>query len=524
MDDELLFEDEEEDTGQGMTVAAPWQVMIVDDEESVHQVTQLVMSDFSYDGRGLQFTDCYSAAEARRALALRPDTALILLDVVMESEHAGLDLVRYIREELGNASVRIVLRTGQPGQAPQEHVIKTYDINDYREKTDLTQGKMRTLFYAALRGYRDLMRLERTRDGLRRSIDAITAVGDAHTLPTFCSAVLAQAGALLGQDGEGVCASRIGAAAAARLAGGLRVLAVTPAYAGLAREGGVEHTLERDLEQLPAPARAALARAMDERASHHGALHHLCYHRTPDGNESFLYMAFGAPIGPDEREMLAVFCANAAISYEKLVLREEAEATQEASIAILAEAVGRRPAAPGARICRIGALAALLAGAAGMAPARVRQLRLAAPLHDIGHCGVPDSVLHSPGALDAQQWQLLRRHPLIGHDLLARSALPVLQLAAAIAHQHHERWDGTGYPQALAGERISLEARATTLADAVDAMLSERPYRPAWSLDATLQRVRQGSATQFDPGLVELLFEHLAAWRGWYQDPTPPHI
>lgn len=173
---------------------------------------------------------------------------------------------------------------------------------------------------------------------------------------------------------------------------------------------------------------------------------------------------------------------------------------------------------------RVGALAALLAGAAGMAPARAGQLRLAAPLRDIGHSGVPDSVLHHPGALDALQWQAMRRHPLIGQAMLAASTLPLLQLAGAIAHQHHERWDGTGYPQALAGERISLEARATTLADAVDAMLGERPYRPALSLDETLRRVREASASQFDPRLVELLFEHLAAWRGWYQDPAPPWI
>ncbi len=322
MTDEMLFEDDEE--APAAPAAPPWQVMIVDDDESVHQVTRLVMSDFHFDGRGVQFVSCYSAAEARAQLAQRPDVALILLDVVMEHEHAGLDLVRVIRQDLHNSNVRIVLRTGQPGQAPQEYVIRNYDINDYREKTELTHGKLSTVFYSALRGYRDLMRLERARDGLRRSIEAITAVCDSDNLRTFCSAVLAQAGALLGQGGEGVCASRIGAFAAARLDDGLRVLAVTDAYAGLAH--------------LPAPVRAAFERAMAERRSHHGELHYLCYHLTGAGNETLLYMAFGEPIGADVRETLAAFAANVAITYEKLLLREEHERNRQAAVAILGEA------------------------------------------------------------------------------------------------------------------------------------------------------------------------------------------
>src|SRR5262249_45356004 len=138
----------------------PWVVMIVDDDVAVHQVTQLVMSGFEFAGRRLLFLDAYSAAEAREMLKDRKDVALILLDVVMEHEHAGLELAKYIREDLGNTHSRIVLRTGQPGQAPEEDVIKTYDINDYKEKTELTKRKLITVFYSALRSYRDITIIE----------------------------------------------------------------------------------------------------------------------------------------------------------------------------------------------------------------------------------------------------------------------------------------------------------------------------------------------------------------------------
>jgi CheY-like chemotaxis protein len=526
-DDEMQFDD---DAPAPSAVLAPWQVLIVDDDRSVHQVTQLVMGDFEFDGRALQFTHCYSAAEARAVLAGPTPFALILLDVVMESEHAGLDLVQYIRGELGNCNVRIVLRTGQPGQAPQAYVLKTYDINDYREKTDLTHAKLSTVFYSALRGYRDLMRLERARSGLRRSIDAITQVGDSDNLRAFCSAVLEQASALLGNDGEGVCASRrheaaihaavhaggnppIGAYAAAPQGERLRVLAVTPAYAGLPADETLAH--------LPAPVAAAFARCMREQRDHHGDSHYACYHRTGEGNESLLYMAFSHPVGAPERELLALFSANVAITYEKLLQREEDAATQQATVAILGEALERRAPASGHHAARVGAIAAMLAEAVQLAPAAVRQLRQAAPLHDAGHSGVPDAVLNQPGPLDEEQWRLMRQHSEIGRAMLQRSDQPVLQLAAAIAHEHHERWDGGGYPRGLAGEQISLAGRITALADFVDAMVSPRCYRPAWPLAHALEQVRAESGKRFDPALAALLLQRASELQRLYQACPP---
>ncbi len=487
----------------------PWQVLVVDDEASVHQVTQLVMSDFVFDGRALQFTHCYSGAEARTVLARPTPFALILLDVVMETEHAGLDLVRYIREVLCDANVRIVLRTGQPGQAPQAQVLRCYDINDYREKTDLTHSKLSTVFYSALRAYRDLMRLERARNGLRRSIAAITQVCDSDNLRTFCSAVLEQVAVLLGQDGEGICASRINAFAAARLDGHLKVLAVTSAYAGL--------QADETLGQLPPAVQEAFARCMREQCDHHGDHYYACYHRTRDNNESLLYMVFADAIGEDVRELLALFSANVAITYEKLLQREECAATMEALVALLGQAIETRSALAGGHVQRVGLIAAMLAQAAGMAPGAVRQLRLAAPLHDIGHSGVPDAVLHRPGPLDEEQWQLMRAHSAIGHAMLVGAAQPVLQLAADIAHQHHERWDGSGYPLGLAGNDIRLEARITALADFIDAMVSPRCYRQAWPLAHALEQVASGSGSRFDPQLAALLLDQADALQALYQ-------
>ena len=145
----------------------PWRIMIVDDEPSIHSVTRLALDGFSFDGRPLELINAFSAAEACSMLSVHSDIAVILLDVVMETDQAGLEVVRFVREKLRDHRVRIVLRTGQPGQAPERKVITEYDINDYKEKTDLTAQRLYSLMYSCLRAYRDIQALDRNSQSLR---------------------------------------------------------------------------------------------------------------------------------------------------------------------------------------------------------------------------------------------------------------------------------------------------------------------------------------------------------------------
>ncbi|HTD27756.1 MAG TPA: EAL domain-containing protein [Xanthomonadaceae bacterium] len=149
-----------------MTAASPWVLLVVDDEPHVRQITRMVLAHFEFDGRGLEILEAGSASEAREILTRRKDVALMLVDVVMETEHAGLDLVRHVREQVDHRLVRIVLRTGHPGQAPEREVIREYDINDYKEKSDLTSHQLEMTVLVALRGFRDLMVIETARIAL----------------------------------------------------------------------------------------------------------------------------------------------------------------------------------------------------------------------------------------------------------------------------------------------------------------------------------------------------------------------
>lgn len=175
--DELLFADEEDQGAAGAFEPHPWKVLVVDDEEEVHQATRLVLSDYEFAGRRLEFLSAYTGDEAKSLIDENEDTALVLLDVVMEDARAGLEVARYIRHDAQNRLVRIVLRTGQPGQAPEREVITDYDINDYKQKTELTSTKLFTTITTAIRSYRDLLAV----DEARRSMNLL-AMSVAHQI------------------------------------------------------------------------------------------------------------------------------------------------------------------------------------------------------------------------------------------------------------------------------------------------------------------------------------------------------
>jgi signal transduction histidine kinase len=148
---------------------APWRILVVDDDPEVHAVTRLALSDFAFEGRPLEILVATSAAEARALWRREDGIALVLLDVVMETDHAGLDFVRFVREEQGDCRVRLVLRTGQAGQAPALDVIQQYEIDDYRTKTDLTFQRLNVVVTTALRTYRLLHEMEQRRLALEES-------------------------------------------------------------------------------------------------------------------------------------------------------------------------------------------------------------------------------------------------------------------------------------------------------------------------------------------------------------------
>ena len=196
-DDWLIDDEPEPAVAKTGPDERPLRILIVDDELDVHSVTRLALRNVTFKGRPLELLSAYSGVEAFDMLSQYSDIALVLLDVVMESEDAGLRLVGRIRGELNNQLVRIVLRTGQPGQAPEQQVIIDYDINDYKAKTELTTQKLFTTVVASLRAYESLLMIERSRIGLSKILEGATNLYQIHSLREFASGVLNQISAIL---------------------------------------------------------------------------------------------------------------------------------------------------------------------------------------------------------------------------------------------------------------------------------------------------------------------------------------
>lgn len=180
----------------------------------------------------------------------------------------------------------------------------------------------------------------------------------------------------------------------------------------------------------------------------------------------------------------------------------ELEESQRAAIYMLGEAGHYNDTDTGVHIWRMAAYAAALARAIHWPVEKAALLELAAPMHDTGKIGIPDSILKAPRKLTAEEWTVMQEHAEIGYRILSQSQTELFRLAATVARHHHERWDGTGYPLGLAGEAIPECARIVAIADVFDALTMRRPYKEAWPIDRAFELLQRDAGTHFDPRLV----------------------
>jgi diguanylate cyclase (GGDEF)-like protein len=296
---------------------AVWRVLIVDDDEDVHTTTTFALGNLEMQQRPLQFLHAYSAAEARALLAREKDIAVVLLDVVMEEDDAGLHLVRFIRDTLKLADVRIILRTGQPGYAPEIDAIRDFDINDYKTKSELTRIKLYTTVTAAIRSYQQICDISRSRSGLDRVVRASAELMRLQGVPDFAAGVLTQVGQILGSEADGVLCVR-NAAPAAESADGAApqfpVIACAGSYQALA---GGALTAQADGSAV---ALSGIGEALAARANVYTASAATLYFNGKSGRDFAAFIPLAQPLGDIEKRLLDVFAGTVAVGLENVKL------------------------------------------------------------------------------------------------------------------------------------------------------------------------------------------------------------
>ena len=188
---------------------------------------------------------------------------------------------------------------------------------------------------------------------------------------------------------------------------------------------------------------------------------------------------------------------------------DELRLSRQETVERLTKAIELHDLSTGKHVDRMARVASFLGAHLGLDAERVHLLRVAAPMHDVGKIATPSEILRKPGPLTPEEREEMKHHTTVGHEILADSASDLLRVAAAIALTHHERYDGGGYPQGLTGEEIPLEGRITAIADVFDALLSDRPYRPALPVEEAVEVITKGRGSQFDPQIVDILLQHL---------------
>ncbi|WP_448046039.1 ATP-binding response regulator [Bradyrhizobium liaoningense] len=309
--DDVLHLIDDTGTASEDSNARKWKIAVIDDDPAVHDGTRFALSDYSLNGQSLEILSAYSAAEGRKLMAEHGDIAAVLLDVIMETDVAGLDLVEFIRNEVKNETVRIILRTGQPGQAPERRVIVQYDINDYKAKTELTADKLFTSLTAALRSYQQLERMVQTRRGLEIIIDAASTLYDFKSMQRLAEGVLTQLASLLNVDCAGILVLRDNGGIDPELS----VLAGSGCYSRFIGTTSSK-ALDPELREM---VEAAFQRRKNEFADHRSVI----YLRTGSGREVVVLLQAERELSETDRSLVEIFSSRLSIAFDNVILYQQ---------------------------------------------------------------------------------------------------------------------------------------------------------------------------------------------------------
>src|SRR6202000_1889054 len=306
--DDVLHLIEDTEADPEVSTARKWKIAVIDDDHAVHDGTRFALSDYSLNGQTPESLWDYSAAEGRALMREHSDIAAVLLDVIMETDVAGLDLVEYIRSEIKNETVRIILRTGQ---APERRVIVQYDINDYKAKTELTADKLFTSLTAALRSYQQLERMVQTRRGLEIIIDAASTLYDFKSMQRLAEGVLTQLASLLNVDCAGILVLRDNGL----IGDDFSVLAGSGCYSRFIGTIGSQ-SLDLDLRSM---VEAAFRRRKHEFADHRSVL----YIRTGSGREVVVLLQAERQLSETDRSLVEIFGGRLSIAFDNVILYQQ---------------------------------------------------------------------------------------------------------------------------------------------------------------------------------------------------------
>ena len=470
-----------------------WKVLLVDDDPDILAVTRLSLSNFQYEGFNLDIMSAHNASKARYLVEQNPDLAVMIIDVVMETDTTGLDLVEYIRNELDNRSARIIISTGQPGLAPERYVIDNYDIDNYLPKTNLTSQNLYSQLRLALKGYHDVYRLETYSKGLKRVLyqtPKLYRVGR-QSESKFFHSLLKQLKIFCEMNSH----SRF-------LSLGLLIASIDDKRVKIqCAEGDFAYfQIDKD-DPLDLFKAHEIMRLGDQKTTEHKAHKNFLPMVIKEDVVALVYLESEPGLSKSDLAIMEVFLYQGASVLENIRLYKQLDDDYQKAINTMADIAEFKDRDTAEHINRMSHYTEIIALEMGLSKTTAHAWGQASRLHDVGKMGIPDNILQKPDKLSDKEFDIMRTHTVIGASILGK--ISRMEVARDIALNHHEHWDGSGYPKGKLGEESPLPSRIVALADVFDALINKRCYKDPWPVEEAVEYLKLNKGKHFDPTVTE---------------------
>ncbi|WP_427980169.1 DUF3369 domain-containing protein [Agarivorans sp.] len=483
---ELFLFDDDDDTEYLPSEPEPWKVLIVDDDSEMHTVTKLVLNNFSYQQRKLSFIDAYNAAEAFELLRQHADVAIALVDVVMESDDAGLRLIDDIRERLNNHDIRLILRTGQPGLAPIREVIRRYDVSDYKNKTELSDVNLDTLMCASLRAYQEISELHLQQNNLRAAINSSSLVANCNDEQNLASSVYQELNKQLAKQFPHQS-----------LSGFALTLSHSKLQVMYSQGALVDLQDCHQLQDFPQPIQEMLQHAKEQRCHVHQQGKSVFYLANGQVHPLMFYIEGWQENQAPQFEPLELYIQATAIRLENRLLRRQLAYGQLQLLDMVYQAI-QQPPTSNEHLRLVQGQTKQLAIQAGLSQQEAEQLSHMAMFYDLNQLGLPEAILNC-SLLNGERWKCIAEHYALPEHLKSDEVQQQINNALIVTYQYQENWDGSGRPLGLAGEAIHLYARIVALAVFYAEHAAQSDF---------VQQLQQAAGQRIDPQLATLLVKH----------------
>lgn len=479
-------------------------VIILSKNEYNHEFIAKILYSARIKNASINILHTYSIEECKTIINNNSDAALLFIDlekpINLKSVDNELFIVTYIRDILKNKSLQIILKNSFAGKYTPDKIVMRYNINQFIYDKDLNENMILSSILSSLNSFETISLTEKSKKGLEQVIKSSSIIFELHSLKKFAVGMLNQLSLII-KSGSNLPYLNTSCFVASRKGKNFYIL--------LGRGNFSSHIGENIVNSVSSNTLRDFKLVISTKKNKFSKDHFILYFNNNYNNEMLIYFDKITYLSKSSIKTIDLFCKNMNIAFDNICLNHELESTQKEIIFTLGEISEVRSHETGHHVKRVAEYANLIAVKYGLPLKEAEIIKLASPMHDVGKLAIPDCILNKPSSLTNEEFEVMKTHSKIGYDMLKSSNRRLMKSAAIIALEHHEKFDGTGYPYGLKGTNIHIYGRITALADVFDALGTERVYKEAWSLNKILLHFKNQKGRQFDPKLIDIFFDNL---------------